>query len=129
MEWTSYGLAYGDVAVFEKLITDDSIFYGTGMASGRNPITRAAFLRMLTERIVSRPKCEGYVSPLGGDSNMLWVITAGWEPKWMDGRASADYINFTLVNDGEGFSVKNVYFDFNPIAIDSINAIPCPTVP
>lgn len=127
MEWISDGLASGDMSVFEELLTGDSISYGTGFAGGRDQIPRDEFLRMLTERILSRPACEGYVD----NETSLGVWTSGWEPDWLSKGISNDTLTFTLWNNGEGFSLTTAYFTPAPAILDSpsINSKPCPRVP
>jgi Tol biopolymer transport system component len=124
MEWISYGLANGDVTVFEELITEDYIYYGHGMAGGRNQMTRADFFGMLTERILSRPICEGYIL----SDTSISVFTSSWEPHWQDGRVSSEFINFTLPNFGEGFSLNQAFFQPSPALLEYVDSKPCPRV-
>jgi hypothetical protein len=133
MESISYGLASGDATVFEQLIVNDYIYYGHGMSGGRNQITSAAFLSMLTERIASRPVCEGYIyddAAFGGGTS-LFVITSGWNPEWLDNRVSSHFISFTLLNQGQGFWLDQAFFQPGEILLDNnVNAIlPCAVVP
>ncbi len=127
MERMSFGLASGDVSVFEELLTGDAISYGTGFAEGRDQIPRDEFLKMLNERILSRPTCEGYVD--GETSLTVW--TSGWEPDWLSKEISNDTLTLTLWNNGEGFSLTAAYFTPAPAILDSpnINSKLCPSAP
>jgi hypothetical protein len=134
MEWTSYGLANGDITVFEKLITDDYIYYGHGMTGGRNQISRVDFLNLLTARIMSRPICEGYVLISDGDTNAggatsIWVFTSAWKPEWVDDKVSSEFIHFALTNKGDGFAIYHAYFQPAPAMLDYVDHQPCSTVP
>lgn len=131
MEWISYGLANGDVAVFEQLILDEPINYGHGMSGGRNEITRADFLNMLRERIGNFPICEGYIYNEGssGGSDGLFIITNKWEPQWQDGVVSSDWIGFTFSKGNEGYSLRSAYFQPAGAMLNNQDMVPliaCP---
>jgi hypothetical protein len=89
----SSSIKNGTVDAFKQIITDDFVMYGTGMAGGRDKMSRDEFLIELEERIKSKPTCVGYTVNSTNDLVMLW--TKGWKPLW-DFRGTATSNELTL---------------------------------
>ncbi len=78
--WISYSLKNADPAPFSEIIIAETIAYGSGLGGMREELSRDAFLKLVTERIQSKPACVGYVA----DSTSVSIWTKGWSPVWTD---------------------------------------------
>lgn len=128
INWFSQGLKSKDISIFDKIISEETLSYGSGMAApgGRDEITKNEFLNELEERLPSNPNCVGYTINPDRDYIMIW--TQGWSPKWdLLGVPSSDVLTF-------GFSLKDnkiyttAYFTPDPAILNSpsVKSFPCP---
>ena len=121
--WLAYDLATGSTEHFNQIIVDGSLLYGTGLAGGREPVSKADFMAELNQRITSRPACAGYTSQDREISIMLW--TTGWSPAWVaNGPASSDEIVFSF-NLIQGQIFTTAYFTPSSAILEVVDHLPC----
>ncbi|NMC84112.1 MAG: peptidoglycan DD-metalloendopeptidase family protein [Anaerolineaceae bacterium] len=127
--WFSNGIKFSDIQFFEKIFTEDTLLYGTGLAmeGGRDVITKEGFFQELEVRLANHhPTCVGYsVNPEG---NFLMIWTQGWDPKWnLLGKPTSDVLTFSLsLQNGNVFITA--YFTPAPaiLSLPNIKSLPCP---
>lgn len=125
----AYTLKTGQVSPFEKIITQDTLGYGTGMAGGREQIQKEAFLKDLADRLGSGPVCAGYDISDSGDLLIVW--TKGWQPLWnFQGSPMSSELTFTVFLSGDGNTLVTAYFtpSASILEIPSVRHKPCPDV-
>ena len=126
--WFSNGLKSTDIQFFEKIFTEDTLLYGTGMATegGRDEIARETFLQELAMRLSNHPTCVGYTVDI--ENNYLTIWTRGWQPKWnLLGKPFSDVLTFSLFLKNGKVSLT-AYFTPGPaiLGLPNIKSLPCP---
>ena len=73
--WFSNGLKSTDIQFFEKIFTEDTLLYGTGMANegGRDEIAMETFLQELAMRLSNHPTCVGYTVDIENRYLTIWT--------------------------------------------------------
>jgi Tol biopolymer transport system component len=126
----SNGLKQSDIQIFDQLLTEDTLSYGSGMAApgGRVEISKSIFLQEMAERLPSQPACVGYMTTSHENGAVLMIWTSGWEPEWGEpGIPASSVLTFTLsLRNGRIYT--SAYFTPNPAILDSPNvkSLPCP---
>lgn len=124
--WFAYGLKYGTIDPFNQIIVESGLLYGTGLAGGRDPITRDTFLKDLAVRLPSKPICVGYQGSNTNDS--LKIYTTGWKPQWaFRGIPSSDDLTFSFVlTNGDVFITAYFTPSSQILTAPNVKSSPCP---
>jgi hypothetical protein len=130
--WLVHDLAYGSIDSFNKLLPESSLWYGPNVAGGREQIDTTQFLKMLSERIVNKPICVGYIVSYVdksisnvGVSIMLW--TKNWQPLWdWNGSPVSDEIVFGI--SGSPGEITSAWFVPSSAILEVVDHKVCPVV-
>jgi hypothetical protein len=111
LEWMKYGMGKPDIAVFDILATNE-INYGPYQSESTGFYTKEQFLKEISLRLPSQPKCVTYYYRTG-EITVLYITTAGWNPEWdFGGLLVSNCVVFDFRDQGtkeEGLYLMGVY--------------------
>lgn len=122
--WLASDMANGTTDTFRKIISRDTLLYGTGFAGGRDTISTQKFLADLEQRINSKPLCVGYT--VSDASIKIW--SKNWQPSWTfrGGQKSEELVFTFFLSDGDIDTWA--YFTPSSDILEIIDHQPCPVI-